>query len=350
MKPLNTQLYSLLKRRFGEVRISNPGERFVGYYVAPRAGDHMKLEIAHPGEHYLVCCPRCNDTRFRLQFHHLWGWPDPDARGDRKMQLVYCFNENCFDDIGKKYDLFYKVYEVGAVTRKRGRIRRGRLVPVEKRSIDLPGPITPLQRLPRTHPAIEYLEGRFFDPDKIGRVYGVGYCATSHYYLAGHRIIIPVLDESGTMRGWQARFIGEPPKGGVPKYFTAPNMQRRSLLYNINRAKEYCTVVVVEGPTDVWSVGPMAVAAFGKTLTQMQRVMLRRHWRQGSCVLLFDANAQEENNEMHLKLRNSFRHGCAAVPLPDGTDPGSLDRGFLRGLIADQATSQGVKVWFEKWA
>ena len=46
-------------------------------------------------------------------------------------------------------------------------------------------------------------------------------------------------------------------------------------------------------------------------------------------------------------LRTRFSGNFAAVKLPEGTDPGSLDRVFLRDYVTHKAQKKGVKVCFD---
>ena len=162
--------------------------------------------------------------------------------------------------------------------------------------------------------------------------------------------------EGGKRRGWQSRFVGEldwkgPKKRELPpKYFTAPGMPRSELLYNLDRAKNYSTGVIVEGVTDVWSFGPMAVGLFGKNLTTEQYRKFLATFRKRTAVLLLDPEEfdSEGTGELVRMLRKAMPKSFAAVKLPMGTDPGSLDRSFLRGYVAEQAADQGVTVSYRK--
>jgi hypothetical protein len=206
---------------------------------------------------------------------------------------------------------------------------------------------------------VDYLECRYFDVAELSRLYHVGYCENSVYDDAQDRIIIPAyLDQR--LVGWQARYIGElnwKAEGAPPKYFTCPGMKRGSVVYNIDRAKKYRTVVIVEGPMDAWNVGPMAVAIWGSTVTEQQKIRLARDCGQASAVLLLDPEIMNPTTAAYakIKMRNLlglervFAGGLALVALPHGTDPGSLDRTWMREYITEQAAEGGVTVEFKRW-
>lgn len=348
---LNPVLYRQLRRHFGVVRVSNRGEAMASRLVRDNQGA-PRLAIAHSGEYYQVNCCYCHDTRFRLYINHMYGQRDDSGRLMRF--LAVCYNDTaCLSKYANQLDLYETLsaleHELSEV-----RVWQGVEVPEEAREVAWPGPCTRLDRLEDGHPARRYLESRSFDPDKIGRVYGAAYCHGSHYFLARDRIIVPV-HEHGTLKGWQARYLGEldwadKSRPHPPKYFTLPGMPRRMLLYNYDRARRYRTGVIVEGPTDVWSFGPMAVCTFGCSMTDVQRKKFLAAFRRRTAVLLYDPEAYERAATRNLVqfLHRRMSGQFAAIKLPAHTDPGSLDRGWLRDYVADRAKRRGVTVDYTK--
>lgn len=350
---LNPYLYGRLKRHFRNVRISNDGQAMVATAVRSGINNEPRLSIAHAGEYYQVSCPFCNDTRFRLYINHMYG--QKDAFGRRMKFLAVCYNDTaCMSKPANQEEFWERLNEMEDEI-ERATIYQGDIVPEEAQEINWPGPCTRLDDLPDDHPARLYLEARSFDPDKIARVYGVAYCHDSHYYTARNRIIIPVF-ERGKLKGWQARHIGElnwkdKTKNHPPKYFTYPGMPRRVLLYNLDNAKKYSTGIVVEGPTDVWSVGPMAVCTFGSTMTPQQRSRFKTVFRRRTAILLYDpeAFASAATRSLVAYFKKHMPGRFAAIKLPEGTDPGSLDREFLRDYVTEKAARRGVEISFKKW-
>jgi hypothetical protein len=350
-KPLNPLLYSRLKRVFGHVKISNQGVGMVSRYGPNAVTGKTQIQIDYGGETYCVCCPKCHDTRFRLRINYKWGARDR-VTGSKNLFLVYCQNENCYRTLTAREQLYQMVSEGASLCN--AHVAAGDTSP-EARRIVLPGVTVTLDKLPIDHPACTYMAGRFYDPEKLGRVCKVGYCAESHYYLAANRIIIPVY-QSGELKGWQARYIGEldwkNDKDLPPKYWSCPGMQRGKVLYNFDNARQYSTCVMVEGPMDVFSFGPMAVASFGFPPTIHQLRLVVPAFDQ--IILLFDKDILDKEstrrqfNEIVAELRGQKPGGVAAVQLPDG-DPGNYDREFLREFAAQEAAKQGVTVaWSQK--
>ena len=222
-------------------------------------------------------------------------------------------------------------------------------------SFELPGDCVPLSSLTPPHPALDYLSSRErpFDPAVLSRSYGVCWCRSSGFPTAEKRIIIPVF-QGGVLKGWQARYPGEldwKAKGAPPKYWGAPRMRKRSLVYNIDRAAAYGTVAVCEGVTDVWSFGSMAVALLGCSLSEDQLTTLTSAARGATFAVLLDADKAGKRAVDDLARRIARKAGpgkVAVVGLPDGKDPGSLPRAYLRSHVLEAMKAAGVPVSFLK--
>src|SRR5437016_2241770 len=92
---LNPILYSLLKERFGFVKVANEGEELVGSYKYDPVRGQTVLDIISRGETYCVDCPYCKESRHRLYINHRYGTWD-DISGSNNLHMVRCFNEECF--------------------------------------------------------------------------------------------------------------------------------------------------------------------------------------------------------------------------------------------------------------
>ena len=357
-KPLNQTLYKLLRVRFGDVRIANAGEALLSRIGYDPIEDRNFLDVQHPGEYYVVNCPYCGDSSKRLYINHMWGTQD-DQLGGRRLQLAICFNEECLrGDWDRRIDLFDQVTELPGVLEK-AKILEGETIDLANVKMEWPGPVTRLDKLPKSHPACDYVRSRGFDPETLGRLYDVRYCHDSDRWLARKRLIIPLYD-AGELKGWQARHLGdEIPKASdgrkLPKYYTAPGTPRRMLIYNYDNAVKYRTGVLMEGPTDPWSLGLMGMASLGSKLTSDQIKKLKRGFRRHSLVWLPDPDVFEDPKEeknlrvVERELRQQFDGGFAIVQLPvGGPDPGAMDRGFLRDYIRQEAAKQGCKVSWKR--
>lgn len=132
-----------------------------------------------------------------------------------------------------------------------------------------PPGVGPLMRAHR-----DYLAGRGFDPDQIAQQWGV--CGIGPAARLQWRLFIPAPDHRGRPASWTTRAVGE---GVTPRYVSArPDEEAvpiRSTLYGEHLCR--WAVVVVEGPTDAWRVGPGAVATLGVGFTPPQIVRLCRY-------------------------------------------------------------------------
>lgn len=359
-QPLNNELYRRLKRAFGSVKIGNEGRAMSPEPISvPNTLDlerlRMHLEVVDFGEYYRVCCPACNDTRHRLYVNYMYGKKD---LGGRPLDfLAICYNEGCMSEAEHRID-FRERLECRDEELADFQIRKGRAVDPTKRKAKPPGPIRNLTELPHNHKARRYIESRRFDPDRLGRYYGVGFCLDSLYYLARQRIYIPVTWQ-GKLVGWQVRYVGELPwKDPVkkadlpPKYWTMPNMPRGAILPNFDHAREFRTGVLVEGWFDVFGFGPMAMPVLGNTISDQQVKTFTAIWgqpgRSGVWLLDPEEYASKATQRNVAKLKEQMPGQLAVVQLPKGTDPGSLDRAFARDYVAEHAKDQGVKVYYER--
>lgn len=337
-RPLRPELYDRLQHLFRHVLIANEGEEMVSRPSLSSDGS-VHLSITSPGEYYRVNCPFCYDTRKRLWINHRWGFFDPRTQ-TRNLWLAICYNQSCLNSYDRQIALYRDVFsEVGDGTDV---VLAGTKPTAASREVVWPGKLTPIHLLSDTFSAICYLRDRGFDPKQLGRDLRVSYCFDADYEfrVATNRIIIPIR-MNGQNVGWQARFVGTPPNKETPKYYTMPGFKKTQYLYNLDRARQYPFVVICEGVTDVWRVGPTSVALFGKTLSTTQRLLLGTYWGQGAAVVLLDSDAQDNAQGVYDSLRDVVARRVL-VRLPEGKDPGDLDRGQLDQLILEAGREQGV--------
>lgn len=370
---LNPVLFDLLQARFGRgnVKIIAQGEA-MSYHVEERPpsmfgsrSTRMKqaMVVDHQGEEYSVNCPFCRDTRQRLTINHRYAtWND--QLQTRLTWLFRCYNEECQQNHQNRQALFEELFTYAgqaAADNMDQELLPGNCVddtdPVE---IDPPGEVIPLNQLPVHHPAVQYMSERLFDVNMLATRYQVGYCPKSHYRLAENRIIIPLLNE-GKWFGWQARFIGDADYKaiGEPKYWTAPGTKRGKIMYNFDVAIKHQTVVIVEGPADVWGFGPQATGCWGHSMSYYNRQKLVESLREDATVVVLldpkpDAVAVARGKPHHIEklyqqLLPSLQGRLIRVHLPDvNSDPGSLDRKFMRNVIRAEADRVGVPICFNR--
>lgn len=341
--PLNPLLYEQLQKVFKHVRVSSPGVATRFQYRPDwqyRQG-RPRANVVDWGESYYVSCPFCSDTRGRLSVNHRWGVRD-ERTGDDMLHLVTCFNESCLANRESQKELHALVYPRGEYGRQmQVRIKPSKAkAPPEPVRIQLP-PGVPLTELPKAHPGLKYLRKRGFDPASLTEIWRVRFCEENretYPQFADPRLVIPIytpkprLGEQSNRRkrlrlaGWQARLIRSQPHTEstrkVPKYLTARGMRRNDLLYGLPQAlKADGPVVLVEGVTDVWRLGPGAVALFGKTISTAQCRLLQRHFADRPVVILLDADAQQEAAEIQKRLSSGQRAAGGSTAVVVGRVP-----------------------------
>jgi DNA primase len=157
------------------------------------------------------------------------------------------------------------------------------------------------------------------------------------------RIVFPLADGRGRVRGFQARKLHDDDPLQA-KYVNSPEgelFRKGDLLYGLDTAKQAIAKedrgVVVEGNTDVLALRQAGfapvVASMGTALTEAQLRELTRLTRR--LVLCFDADAAGQDatlRGMELAVREGFT--VRVVPLPPGTDPADDPAAFQERLAA----------------
>lgn len=154
-------------------------------------------------------------------------------------------------------------------------------------------------------------EDRGFTFDML-KPFGIG------YDIDRECMAIPVNDPAGVMVGC----IWRQAPGVVPKYVNSPGLDRRHLLYGVDRIPEFADVVyVVEGPLNaVWltAAGFAAVATLGAQFSNSQIGLLTAR-NPLAVVSAFDGDDAGELATRRLVKLLSPRLGIKVLELPIGT-------------------------------
>jgi len=354
--PLNPQLFNALKLAFPSgVKIAKEGEA-MRYTVRPdfiTQRETIVIDKDYHGEEYRVCCPFCGDTRFRLWINHRWDTEDPATKVKFGLGLANCFNDGC--DLNRAADRYDK--------RVRQEDLRKLISPLLRHTVSLPvhlgeapkpvvptlpEKLVPITQLDPHHPARYYLETtRGFNVQRLVEIHQVAYCPNDPHPLVDDRIILPIRQSSRLM-GYQARYIGDNVPENLPKYFTMPGMRKTQVLYNYDWASQYPVGVIMEGITDVWSVGGQGVNIFGDSAGDRQRQLIHAAWGETGIILMSDADVMdtEDKRKKYTKLRDSLtslcRWGMLEVRLPE-KDPGSYWSEDLWVYVLKYADRAGYK-------
>ena len=214
-----------------------------------------------------------------------------------------------------------------------------------------PSQIVPLTGLSEYNPAIAYLKGRGFDPEELDRDFAFRYCAKGRWFPnvpfdASNTLVIPIYSDNNFI-GWQARLLFNPKETSddvlvamgytarkengelkrPPKYLTSPGLNKKEILYNVDWAKKYDTVVVTEGVFDCIRVGRQGVATLGKLVSDYQKKMFISLWK--TVVLLLDPDAEDAQTSLANELRVPGGPLVVQVKLKGYKDAGECPRDEL---------------------
>lgn len=326
---LNPALYSALKAKFGEVKISNQGEKGQKQYFT--TFDGKKRVRFFSGEHYRVNCPLCGDKRFRLHIHYAFGTYDP-VINQKILFCAHCFNCGAKPGDGKLLKfLNFSLHTFHPLASKVSQSRLNKPV-LEPEVAKLPGIFLPLVEFSSKHPVIEYVKSRNFDPKELWNEFGVGVCLSKNP-LVSRRLLIPIfwmLDNKLSLVGWQARAVPGFSDRLEPKYYTMEGFKKSIILFNFFKALKNKYLVITEGVFDAMRIGSAGVALFGKTISQAQINLLYKYAKNIDWVIMLDKEAQTEAFNIKKCLeRTSFsrsRNNNIVIVEPTKDDPGESDR------------------------
>ena len=346
MHPLAERLYRLLCLMFAPVRIvesEGVPVRHARSDSRPRAP--RRLNVGGTG--FRVDCPFCGDWEQRLYIDARYGTYDPRTKSDN-LDLVVCLAADCLADLGNRQFLAGCIYGDGPCQLL---ANYPILVPTSQLpatpdvlpEVSPPGRVIPLNELHPNHPVVLYLAGRGYDVQELTTVWGLGFCVASHFRMMRRRVYIPIFRD-GVLVGWQGRWPAEVDRRiqDVPKYYTMPGLRKNHLLYNYDVARQQPLVVICEGCSDIWRVGPAGVALLGKTASREQLSLLVSGWAGKPGIVLLDADAGFEARELFDRLRPVFGERLVRAILPEGLDPGACPRPELWRFLRSTATRRGV--------
>jgi hypothetical protein len=173
-----------------------------------------------------------------------------------------------------------------------------------------------------------YLEReRKLDPDVVSRTWnlkGIGIGGRLQW-----RIFIPIHDEYGVIVSWTTRSVG---KNNPLRYCSATEEEEayphKSLLYGAHLARH--TIIILEGPVDVWTIGPGAVATLGVGYSAKQKQLMMQYPVR---IVCFDAedDAQDRAEQLCKEL-STFPGKTENLLLETGKDPNAADREEIQEL------------------
>lgn len=175
-----------------------------------------------------------------------------------------------------------------------------------------------------------YLDARGFDPEYLEKIFELKGTGPIGEYK--HRIIAPIVLQ-GTLVSYQGRDITNKSK---LKYKACKKeneaFPHKHTLYGADLAKSE-RVIVVEGITDVWRLGPGAVASFGTSFTSAQIKMLCKEWKQA--FVLFDSEPAALQAANHLGTTLAVTGMDVEILSLDKGDPGDMKQCDASALMKE---------------
>jgi len=173
---------------------------------------------------------------------------------------------------------------------------------------------------------IHYLLQRGFDYKEIRQLWkieGIGIESRLSW-----RIFIPIIYH-GKMVSWTTRSISNSSK--VTRYISASakeeSVPHKSLLYGEDYARQ--SIIVIEGPLDVWRIGPGAVATLGTGYSLMQLIRMTKYAKRAIC---FDSEKEAQKRAEKLCNELSAFPGETYNIQLDGKDAASASEKEINRL------------------
>jgi hypothetical protein len=229
--------------------------------------DHLHVPYLAAGHHHTragwiqIDCPYCGkDTQKWHMGYPMNGWSTHCWRCGRHSLL-----DTLMSVTGKSYGEIKKLLDGLEITRTKKEDHQGKL--------KLPGGLGPLQR---THE--KYLRSRGFDPKTIIRFWGIQGIGL-HSGLAW-RLFIPIRYQGRTV-SWTTRACGSVNQRYISAASEDETIPHKTLLYGEEYTRD--SIIITEGPLDVWAIGPGAVATCGIGYSRAQLLKMSAYHTRVVC-------------------------------------------------------------------
>ena len=268
-----------------------------------------------------VDCPRCSpgSGSFKLGIHAAGGWANCWSCGGQNP--AWALAQASGRPRHRVEALLAACYGAGRVLERRGRPEGVLKVPKGLHPLAVPHQL--------------YLTDRGFDPFRLERLWGLK--ATLLHPTLPWRIWIPI-HHRGEVVSWTTRSIVDHGRRYRGAGQDEERLPARSLLYGA----DYCrhAVIVVEGPTDAWRIGPGAAATMGIAYTPAQVLAVGKFPVR---VIAYDREPAAQRRAKRLGRQLQALPGKTyRVVLESADDPGGADPAEVAELRRKFLEPQGV--------
>ena len=187
-------------------------------------------------------------------------------------------------------------------------------------------------KLPPSVPLVRghrsYLMRRGFDPSELVNLWDIQ--SIKIHAKFGWRILIPIRDprHGNDVVSFTTRATGKTDMRYLSASHEEESIPHSSLIYGMEYIQQ--SAVIVEGPTDVWAVGPGCGGTLGTDVTDEQVDVLMSIPRR---LLLFDSSRAAQRRAKDLKSR-LWKGTTDIWTLKTGEDPAAADEGELDDVRA----------------
>lgn len=300
-------------------------------FCSPNDDYKLYVRVSSDDKDGLWHCKKCDRRGNPISFVMKYNQVDFNTAKD--MLELYGFDENDFKREAEEKGLTIEEYLVVLMMEK-GRPKE------EKKEKQLSPPSLPIgfKRIvdnlynPEVKPFVSYLVNiRGYSIDDI-ITHNIGYITHGYAISASgakvhlnNHVVFLTHDDEGNYQYWNTRSIERNP---TYKSFnglsTDDQYSKRTTVFNLNRAKNYKSIVIVEGVTDALTVGAQGVATFGKQVTNEQiNLILNSITEEQNVYLMLDRDADEQAIKLADKLQPKH-HNTYIVLNPTGKDANDL--------------------------
>jgi transposase-like protein len=186
-----------------------------------------------------------------------------------------------------------------------------------------------------TNKAKIYLINRLYNPDKLETIWNLK--STSHIGFYKNRILAPIYQRQELV-SYQTRDITDKhPQKYLACFQDEEIIQHQHCIYGLDQAvSRRC--IVVEGITDVWRLGPGAVATFGIDFTKQQARLIATNFNKVFIMFDSEPQAQEKAKNLAHLISSAFTNSVKVINLSfiiENTDPGDLSQNDADSLMKE---------------
>lgn len=204
---------------------------------------------------------------------------------------------------------------------------------------------------PEALPFLQYAHYRGFTLEDL-LIHNAGYVIDGQAKLPSgktislrNHLVFLSHDDRGQYIYWNTRAIGKSNLKTINAPSEPHEYSKRTVVFNLNRAKKTPYIVINEGVPDALTVGESGVATFGKQVTKEQiKLLIKDLHSEQRLYILLDNDAKEQIKKLAEALYAEHKNTYIVLN-PDGADANDMGREAVWELILNhsvRADTQGI--------